>query len=158
MKAEYINPFIKSLVNTFDTMVGCQFTQEEIKLKEGSDPKYEISGVIGLSGNAEGTVVLNISREVALKAASTMLMTELTEIDEDVIDAIGELTNMIAGSAKGELEGYSLSVSLPSVITGRDHHVNFSSKVPPISVSFSSDWGPLVLEVGLTSVAEVAEV
>ena len=156
MRVEYINPFIGALKNTFGTMLGREVERGEIYLKDDNSPKYQISGVIGLSGKAVGTVVMSLSRDVALQAASTMLMTEATELDDDVLDAVGELTNMVAGGAKAELEEYKLTVSLPNVITGRDHDVHFPSHVTPICVPFTSDWGPLSLEVGLAPVMEPA--
>lgn len=83
-----------------------------------------------------------------------MLMVEATEIDDDVVDAIGELTNMVAGVAKAELEEYELSASLPNVITGDQHEIHFPSNVTPICVHFETDWGPLTLEFGLAPVFE----
>ena len=154
MRAEYINPFIRSLGNAFKTMLNCEVRRGTPCLKTDLCPHYDISGVIGLSGQAIGTVVLSLSEAVALKAASTMLMCELTEIDADVVDAVGELANVVAGSAKAELEEYHMSTSLPSVITGRNHNVRFPSNVTPICVPFQTDWGPLALEVGLASVPE----
>ena len=154
MRVEFINPFIASLANAFRTMLGCEVRRGHVALKDCHAPAYEVSGVIGLSGGAIGTVVLSLSEPVALKAASTMLMCETTEINADVCDAVGELTNMVAGGAKAKLEEYHLMVSLPSVITGRNHSVRFPSSVPPICVAFNTDWGPLSLEVGLAPVPE----
>lgn len=153
MRAEYINPFISSLSNTFATMLGCDVTRGQLKLKDSASPFHDISGVIGMSGRAVGTVVVSLSKPVALKAASAMLMMEATEVDADVVDAVGEITNMVAGGAKASLEEYHLSISLPSVITGRNHEVRFPSKVTPLCVPFTCDWGVLTLEVGLKEVA-----
>ena len=156
MRVEYINPFITSLCNAFRTMLDCEVERGSITLKDNRSPKYAVSGVVGLSGNAVGTVVLSLSEEVALKAASVMLMAETSSIDADVIDAVGELANMVAGAAKSELEQYQLMVSLPSVVTGENHEVRFPSNVRPICVPFRSDWGPLALEVGFTPVLQPA--
>ena len=154
MRVEYINPFITSLSNAFLTMLGCEVHRGPISLKDDHSPKYDISGIIGLSGKAIGTVVLSLSEAVAVKAASTMLMCDMDEINDDVIDAVGELTNMVAGAAKAELEEYELMVSLPNVITGRNHDVRFPSDVPPICVPFKTDWGNLALEVGFAPIRE----
>jgi chemotaxis protein CheX len=154
MRVEYINPFIRSLDNAFMTMLGCEVSRGPITLKSDTTPNYDISGIIGLSGNAIGTVVVSLSREVALKVASTMLMCETTEIDADVVDAVGELANVVAGAAKAELEEYHMNASLPSVITGRNHVVRFPSNVTPICVPFTTKWGPLSLEVGFAPVRE----
>ncbi len=158
MRVEYINPFIRALDNTFQTMVGCAVERGELQLSGLGCPSYEVSGVIGLSGKAIGTVVLSLSREVALKAASAMLMTESTELNDDVIDAVGELANMVAGAAKAELEKLDLSISLPTVITGSGHEVRFPSNATPICVPFTTAWGPMALDVGLAEVAVPAGV
>ncbi|MFZ5833546.1 MAG: chemotaxis protein CheX [Planctomycetota bacterium] len=158
MRVEIINPFIASLDNAFRTMLGCSVERGPICLVDSRKPKYDVSGVIGLSGNAVGTVVLSLSEAVAVKAASVMLLCETSEINDDVVDAVGELTNMVAGAAKAELEEYRLMVSLPSVITGRHHEVRFPSNVTPICVPFNTSWGPLALEVGLASVPSPVEV
>lgn len=152
MRVEYINPFVKSLSNTFDTMLGCQITRGKLQLKTESNPLHEISGIIGLSGKAVGTVIVSLSKNVALQAASAMLLTEATELDNDVIDAVGEITNIVAGSAKVDLQQYELSISLPNVVTGTPHGIRFPSNVQPICVPFESAWGPLMLEVGLEEV------
>lgn len=149
MQAEHINPFLSSLVNTFSTMLDCEARRGDIALAGPGGQLFPISGVIGLSGKAAGMVIINLSEEVALKAASAMLMMEVTEVNDDVLDAVGELANMVAGQAKAELEEYELSVSLPTVITGEDHDVRFPSDAQPISVPFETDFGPLRLEVGL---------
>jgi chemotaxis protein CheX len=156
MRADYINPFIKSLNRVFQTMLGCEVRRGQPYLKVNSSSEHAISGVIGLSGRAVGTVVLSLSGEVAIRAASTMHSCELAKIDADVCDAIGELTNMVAGAAKAELEEYRLSVSLPNIVTGKDHEVRFPSNVTPLCVPFETAWGPLLLEVGLEEVCEPA--
>ena len=157
MRAEFINPFITAVDNTFKTMLACEVRRGAIALKDNNTPEHCISGIIGLSGKAIGTVVLSLSEDVALKAASAMLIVEKTSLDDDVTDAVGELTNMVAGGAKAELECYQLQVTLPTVITGRDHDVRFPSDVTPICVSFDTDWGPMTLEVGLAPVREPVE-
>jgi len=157
MQAEHINPFLRAVSNTFTTMFNCEARRGAMTLVDSTVKSYPISGVIGLSGKAAGTVVINLSEEVALKAASAMLMMEMTEVDDDVIDAVGEMANLIAGQAKAELEEYDLSVSLPSVITGKGHELRFPSNAKPIAVDFDTDFGPLRLEVGLEAMQTPAE-
>ena len=149
MKVEYINPFLSSAVSVFRTMLECELTREGPFIKDGAQPSHEVSGIIGLSGKAKGTVVLSLDREVALCATEVMLQDRPEGINSDVTDAVGELTNMIAGAAKAQLEQLALSVSLPSVITGKGHCIEFPSAAPPLCIPFDCKWGRVVVEVGL---------
>ena len=152
MKVEYINPFLASTISVFDTMLNCKLERGIPYLKNGTQPQHEVSGVIGLSGKAQGTVVLGLSREAALGAAEALLQERPAEINGDVTDAVGELVNIIAGNAKAKLEHLDMSVSLPTVITGKNHCVEFPSKVTPICIPFTSAWGEVTVEVGLRKV------
>lgn len=148
MNVQHINPFLTAVSTTFSTMLNAEARRGELSMGDPSKRKYPVSGVIGLSGKAIGTVVINLSEEVAIQAASRLLMDELTELDDDVIDAVGELANVIAGQAKVELEQYDLSVSLPNVVVGEGHEIRFPSSTPPITVNYDTDLGPMRLEVG----------
>ena len=61
--------------------------------------------------------------------------------------------NIIAGNAKAALEHLDLSVSLPTVITGKNHCIEFPTKVTPICIPFTSPWGDIAVEVGLLETA-----
>lgn len=156
MRAEHVNPFISSLTDTFQTMLACSLNRGGIYLRDSESCPHEVSGIIGLSGITSGTVVLSMEREVALKAAGTLLMCEPTEIDSDVIDAVGEITNIVAGQAKAQLEQYNLSLSLPNVVLGRAHRVCYPSDVRPICIPFTCAWGSVLIEIGLAAVPEPA--
>jgi chemotaxis protein CheX len=149
MKVEYINPFLSSTVAVFKTMLNIQLTRGTPFLKNGVQPNHEISGIIGLSGMAKGTVVLSMTREAALNAAAVMLGERPSGINADVADAVGELTNMIAGAAKAQLEHLSMSVSLPTVVTGKSHCIEFPKNVSPICIPFEYESGTISVEVGL---------
>jgi chemotaxis protein CheX len=149
MNVAYINPFLASTVSVFDTMLNCKLQRGAPYLKNCVQPQHEVSGVIGLSGKAQGTVVVSLSRETALNVAEALLQERPAELNRDVTDAIGEIVNMIAGGGKGALEQLELSMSLPTVITGKGHCIDFPRKVTPVCIPFSSDWGEISVEVGL---------
>ncbi len=152
MKVEYINPFLTATLVVFETMLGYTLTRKEPFIKNGTKSEHEISGMIGLSGKAKGTVVLSLEKSAALKIAECMLEEKFEDLNADVTDAVGELTNMIAGHAKAQLEELQMGMSLPSVIKGKGHTVEFPRNVTPICIPFGCDWGTVVLEVGLTEV------
>jgi chemotaxis protein CheX len=149
MKAEYIEPFVSAAVNTFGTMLDCELKPKAPLLDRKTQAENDVCGVIGLSGRGKGTVVLSLCREAALSAAGAMLGQRPAEIDADVTDAIGELANMIAGAAKAKLHHWELNASLPAVIVGKNHMVEFPKTVEPVCVPYECPWGYVAVEVGL---------
>lgn len=148
---DYINPVISGLEHVFKTMLNCNVERTGLGLMENNQALYPVSGIIGISGRGVGTVVLSMQESVALKSAGAMLMTDgLTEIDDDVLDAVGELTNMVCGEAKAKLEQYRLSMSLPNILCGNNCRLHFPQNSRPISIPFKCDWGTLALQIGFS--------
>jgi chemotaxis protein CheX len=58
--------------------------------------------------------------------ASLMLMSDFSSIDAEVLDAVGEITNMVIGAFKQQLEEVvgMMTISIPTVIYGH----NFTAK------------------------------
>lgn len=150
MKVEFVNPFINATTSVFRTMLGCELTRGQPALKMNRAPEYEVSGLIGLTGKCQGMVVVSLGRDTAISATEIMLSERPEELNRDVIDAVGEVANMIAGAAKSELEQFQLSVGLPSVICGKNHSIGFPSNCTPIMLPFDSKIGPVCVEVGLS--------
>ena len=156
MNAENVNPFIESAINVFDTMLGCKVARTGLKVCDNFTPEYDITGIIGLSGKATGDVVISFERDLALCATEALIGDKPSEVNDDVIDTIGELTNMIAGNAKASMEELELTLALPTVIVGKNHSIRFPTKVKPIALTFESDFGFFNIEVGLMEDASVA--
>src|SRR5262249_6895116 len=96
---------------------------------------------------------LSLSREAALSATEALLGVRPVEIDASVADTVGELTNMVAGAAKGKMTGLALNISLPSVVIGKDHCVAFPSEVTPVCIPFDSPLGRAMVEFGIVEPA-----
>jgi chemotaxis protein CheX len=156
LNVEYINPFITSTLNAFDKMLSCKLTRVGLCVKNNLQPDFDVSGIIGLSGRAAGTVIVSLSREMALSAAAHLLGEPQLEINSDVLDIIGELTNLIAGGAKTQLSELRMSMSLPSVIIGKDHIIYCNSGARPISILFESSMGAVHIDVSLVEQPELA--
>lgn len=149
MKVAFINPFITATITTFEMMLKVKLLPGKPEIKTQPFPSFDISGIIGLSGDAIGSVVLSYPKIVALMAVSKFVGAEIKTIGPDVTDAIGELTNIVAGSAKAELQGMNVSISLPSVIMGRNHQISNPSGLESLVIPFNSEIGKINLEVCL---------
>ncbi len=153
MNVKYINPFLTSIKSIFDTMVDVPFNLGKPLLKNDEMPLYEISGIIGLSGDVTGCVVINLSRPVAFQLASALIGEEVNKIDGDCTDAIGEIANMVAGGAKKNFPDGNNSISVPSIVIGR-HQTVYPSGVPIISLPCETPAGRMVIDVGLKETKE----
>ena len=149
MKVEWINPFLTATASVFDSMLSVEVRRQTPYLCKALQPQYGITGVIGLTGKATGTVAFSLPEEAALAITQRLLGERPATINAQVTDAIGEVTNMIAGAAKAHLADLELSLGLPTVVIGRDACIAFPSRAVPIAIPFDSDLGPLVVEVGI---------
>lgn len=148
MKVELINPFVSATVHVFKTMFSTELKRGQVYLRKPDQSHGGVSGVIGLSGQALGTAAVIVSDDTAIKITERFLGMEITEVNEDVVDCIGEVINMVAGNAKAQMEQYNLSISLPSIVRGKDHIIEFPSNVTPICIPFTSDIGDLMVQIG----------
>jgi chemotaxis protein CheX len=75
-----------------------------------------------------GSGSLACSAGCAAKIASALLMAPYAAIDEDVLDAVAEVTNMIIGNVKTALESKlgAMGLSTPTVIYGRNFQTRSS--------------------------------
>ena len=149
MDVAYINPFVISTIETFNKMLSSDAKPGKIALKDSAIHSYDISGIIGLSGEAQGSICLSFPKLIALKVVSALLGMEIKIVGAEVSDAIGELANIVAGNAKQHLTQFNLSISLPKVIIGKDHTVASQRGIPTIVVPFISNLGNFAMEVSL---------
>jgi chemotaxis protein CheX len=148
MKAEHINPFLKSTIETFKTMVGLAVTPGKLYLRKEPN-NADISGVIGLSGDIRGAVVMAYPSETAIKISAKFLGEDIKELNAGVADCIGELGNIITGFAKKDLQSLHLSISLPSIVRGRSHVVDMPKEAPVMCIPFDSECGSFTMEISM---------
>lgn len=103
------------------------------QLPQGS---HEISAFIGMVGKRNGTVALNLSQRAALFVAKRFAGVDYAELHEEVLDAVGEITNIIAGQMKAELDYGFVHISCPSMIIGGDYRVYHFQGFSTVSVEF----------------------
>jgi chemotaxis protein CheX len=112
----------RSAKDVFSMMLGLDIAIGESFIETGSSVESEkVVALIGLAGHWIGTGVIACSPEFACRIASLMLMTECQAVNEEVLDALAEMSNMIFGNVKTALEEHvgALGLSIPTVIFGR---------------------------------------
>lgn len=149
MDPQYITPFIRSIQNVFSTMLRIPVTINPPSIKKDKSASYDVSGIIGMSGDVVGSVVLSFPKDTAQKLVTAFCGMEFPPDSPDFADAVGELVNMISGSAKGMFADKNVSISCPSVVIGPGHQINTRSDTPCVSIPCSTTHGNLAIEIAI---------
>jgi chemotaxis protein CheX len=84
----------------------------------GEMPADKITGCVHLTGAYTGSIMLQCSPPAARQAAAALFSIAPENVTQsEVVDAIGEIANMVGGNVKSMLPGPS-ALSLPSVVQG----------------------------------------
>ncbi|MEL6498707.1 MAG: chemotaxis protein CheX [Planctomycetota bacterium] len=149
MDPRFITPFISSIQNVFSMMLQMPVNVGEPRIKEGTTATYDVSGIIAMSGDVTGNVVLSFPADTAERLVTLFVGMEIAIDNPDFADAVGELVNMVAGNAKASFEGMTVSISCPSVIVGQHHAVTTSSDTPCIVIPCDTDCGDVAIEIAI---------
>jgi chemotaxis protein CheX len=85
-----------------------------------------MTALIGLAGAISGTCAMLVKSEAGVHMASCMAGMELNAVDETVLDALGEIANMLAGAWKAKIPELNAAcmLSVPTVVTGTQYEVH----------------------------------
>jgi len=149
MDVKLVNPFINATINVLETMAFMKIDAGKPYLKKDSVAVGDVTGVLGLTGVANGTISVTFEEKCILAVVSNMFGETMTELNNEIADAVGELTNMISGQARRELGemGRVLKAAIPSVITGINHSIIHLTQGPKIAIPFKTGDGKFTIEV-----------
>lgn len=150
LNAQLINPIKNALVSVLTMMAQVDPVVGKPKDKLDNLAPGVVTGIIDLEGEqARGSIAVSFSKAVALDITNRMLRMELTEIDDQVKDMVGEMANMVAGGAKREMEedGYNFKLTLPTVLSGERHEINHRVHGPKIVLPFKVASGKFYIEI-----------
>jgi CheY-specific phosphatase CheX len=111
----------------FGMMIGLPATAGAVYTEAAAPAEADgIITLIGLAGPWIGAGSIRCSATLACKLASSMLMEEFSAVNKDVLDAMGEITNMVFGNVKTVLEGHlgAMGLSIPTVVSGQNVSTN----------------------------------
>lgn len=155
-----VNSIGRSVAQIFSTMLGVEIQQGEVSIERGSlEAKDGVVSLIGLAGSWAGMGSITCTPVLACRICSQMLMTESSAVDEEVLDAVAELTNMVVGNVKTDLEAElgPLGLSIPTVVFGRNFRTKSAGHADWIVVRFIWQDEPLVVRVCLAPNERAAE-
>jgi chemotaxis protein CheX len=150
MNIAFINPFRESVLQVLETMANVQVTPGRPTLKEDAVARGDVTGLIGMtSEQAHGSLAISFTQSAILDITTRMLGDKLSDINETVIDLVGELTNIVTGGAKRLLseKGYDFDLAVPAVVSGKGHLINHKAKGAKIIIPFGMSSGNFFVEV-----------
>ena len=151
MDVTLINPFIEATVYVLSSLA---FTNAHVGapyLKTNNVASGDISGIVGLTGQAKATISVSFSKKCILSIVSRMFGEQVREINDEVKDAVGEILNIVSGHGRKELEarGTSMKGAIPTIITGKNHTITHITTDSVIAVPFFTENGDFTFEVCL---------
>jgi chemotaxis protein CheX len=133
----------------FEVMLGCQLavsaTEEEVRL--------DTTSMVGLAGQLCGLLSLRCDGKSAALMASKMLGVEPDKVGPEMSDALGEVSNMVAGNFKNKISGLSEGcvLSVPTVITGTDYRLHSQADSLGVEVRLLFEGMPIIISLQIRS-------
>lgn len=150
MDVKIINPFLNATLQTFKQMFQVESKNNEpFVVDVMSGHQWEVSGLLGVTGDYSGVVAVRLHKTLAFKLLELSGLTDIhpdekLELSQELVS---EVTNIISGSAVSALSGYNLTVSPPVTITGKDHVISWPKNYPVVGIPFNTSYGPYEVDV-----------
>ncbi|MBU1196053.1 MAG: chemotaxis protein CheX [Proteobacteria bacterium] len=150
MEATLVNPFIEGTLHILDTTAFVKVKPEPPFLKRDQKSQGDITGIVEVSGDLSGTAAISFSEQSILGIVSAMFGEDMTEINDEIYDAVGEISNMVAGHVTTKIAetGKKVKVKFREIKSGKDaviEHVQGARHV--LVLPFKSTKGKVVIEV-----------
>ena len=109
-----------------------------------------MTAIVGVTGEGEGRVLFDMSRETALAIATEMNQEAQTDLGALAKETLSELASMMTGRAITVLNdrGHHLRVSPPTLIAG-DNVTISNSELETLVVPLSTSCGEVIVNVAM---------
>ena len=141
----------------FAMMLGAEVTREPAN---GAPLEGGVVSLVGLTGNWSGTGTVSCNPAAAIQIAALMLLLDTSEgnqsVDDEVLDAVAELTNMVIGNIKNLLAERlgEMAISIPTVVYGKNFRFKNVAGMQEHSAVFRWDDFLIEVKIGLAQTLE----
>lgn len=138
-----IKIFLEATIHIFHHLASLPLKAGKPFLRNSPSAINEFSAVIWLkSPQVQGMMSVNLDQEVLMKVIERMFGPQALDFieNEGFRDTCGELANQILGRAKQQFlkeRGMTFEISVPKVIFGKDHIVDYPTSSPVLTIPFS---------------------
>ena len=145
--------FAKIITETTEEIFGCMVFMDITAQAPVDNGKQvlgcHVSAMIGLTGDLSAMLGIHCPEEVGLAITGAMLGMELEEVDADVKDALGEISNMVAGGIKERVstENINLELAIPTAVAGKSYTISAPKGSQRVVVPFTVEQGQFFVEI-----------
>jgi chemotaxis protein CheX len=153
IEQQFIDELVTATSEVFKTMVFTEVTPANPSQGEALKGGSNVVGTVAFTGKTSGLVVFYSTVDAAKRITASMLSMEPSAVNGELPDAIGELTNMIAGSFRtrmAHVQGEAWAISVPTVTVGSDFYTKFVSDVQRVLCPFKMGDTEVVVELIVT--------
>ncbi len=151
MDVKIINPFLTASAYVFNSMFGITATPGTpyLMTKVTGGHSWEISGILGLTGEFDGIIALRLHKVLAKKMLdrSGIYFTDEQQREDLESGMIAEVANVISGNAVSAIRDYALDIAPPVVVYGKDHIISWPKNYPIIGIPYTTPAGPFEVDV-----------
>jgi len=127
----------------FSTMLGLPITASAARGGRplAGAPDRSVISFVGLTGQWSGSGSIQCSANLACTISGKLLLADFDSVNSEVLDAIGEMANMILGNFKNDAESRlgPLRLSTPTVVHGSSFEARNWNGQYRTSVSFDCE-------------------
>jgi chemotaxis protein CheX len=150
MKMELIQPFINAADAVLSQGLSGTTKVGDLMMDEAGYRRKGVAGMVALTGDIEGRIILDLEAQTALRVASHYAGADLPESDGLIKETIFELANQVVGNAVCALndQGFHFRVHPPMLVTTAEGDKT-SEDVEALMICFETSLGNVFMNVAL---------
>lgn len=154
MNVEFINPFLASFLEIMSTMAMVPVKPDKPKLKTDARAAGVLTGFIDMKGpQVQGSLAISFDRPLIEAMFENMLGEPEADLDKELKDLAGEVTNMLTGGAKMRLaeKGFDFELAQPKIIDGEEHYIMHFAPQRVLCIPIHGEPGSAMLEISFNN-------
>ena len=151
MRLDYIEPIIESAITVLAQFTGGAVERGDIKLRGNSSASKEVAAIIGMTGDVEGRIIIEMDNETAIAMAGMMNHDIFTALNHLALDSLMELANIVVARAVSSLNdrGFLFRLTPPLIFTGANLSFFSSLSLETLIIPLRTKAGNCNLNVSL---------
>src|SRR6202795_3696277 len=150
MKMELIQPFINAADAVLSQGLSGATKVGNLSMEENAYRRKGVAGMVALTGDIEGRIILDLEPQTALRVASHYAGAELLESDGLIKETIYELANQVVGNPLCALNNQCFHFRLhPPLLLTTSEGDKTSEDVEALVICFETSLGNVYMNVAL---------